>query len=217
MPKRHRPEHSRRRAWTRGRVAGRVLLALALTTSACQLPRVTTVPPDLAYMPAQRVRSAMWVIAAEIEELERLLDPASPIAPEARRVAVREVLVRMDGAAGQLETPGRTTQHPLLNRNLETFRARLERARRAVEADPPRYFPASAIAGSCALCHGVAQARRDAPPRYAAIDTGGVPEALGALDGARAWNVAQSGFEAAAGASPPSLVGAPGPAWSHSR
>jgi hypothetical protein len=143
-----------------------LLIALGFAASGCQQGRLSwggveasTVPPDLGYIPPERVRSAMWVIAAEIEQLERQLDAPGALDPDTRREAVRTALLRMRTAARRLSEPGRTSQHPVLNQNLPLFIERVERAIRAVELDPPSYFRASTLAGSCFLCHGESAAR----------------------------------------------------------
>lgn len=134
-----------------------VLLGLAM---ACQMQtpmgpiRATTSPPSLEYMPPEEIRSAMWVLAAEIQHLENLLTVPAAERSESTRTAVATTLERMRVAALTLDRPGRTSQHPVLDQNLERFVLRLERARRAVDRDPPSYFQASSVAGACFLCHG---------------------------------------------------------------
>jgi hypothetical protein len=129
---------------------------------ACQVSSgyvVTPYPPDLGYVPQERIDSSMWVLAAEIGRLDELIQP--PIDPEDQelRAGVRASLDRMLIAARRLETPGRSTpHHPVLTEHLGEFIQRLERARRAVDRTPPDYFQASALAGGCFLCHGSEQA-----------------------------------------------------------
>ena len=135
-------------------------LFLFMTAVACQVRtpigpvRATSMAPDLKYLPPEEIRTSMWVLAAETQHLETLLaDPTAYEGP-ALRTLVRGALERMRIAATTLDQPGRTTQHPVINQNLENFVGRLERARRAVDRDPPSYFLASSIAGSCFVCHG---------------------------------------------------------------
>jgi hypothetical protein len=166
---------SRRIAVARAGVA--VLLVSALLSAfsiGCETNigpvRASGLPPDLTYIPKARVKTAMWVLAAEIGELERILGArsadGSAAAPD--RYAARASLERMRVAVSTLQEPGRSTQHPALNQNLGRLIARIERAKRALDRDPPDFFPASSIAGSCALCHGpqkqVAGARMEHSP-----------------------------------------------------
>lgn len=136
-------------------------LLVALTVIGCETPsgrmNATAFPPDLSYIPPAQIRTAMWVLAAEIQELERLLSDPEELEGQRgldRSFEVRATLERMRVAAQSLDRPGRSNQHPVLNENLELFLRRLERAERAVDRDPPDYYPASTIAGSCYLCHG---------------------------------------------------------------
>lgn len=133
-------------------------LFLASHLLACQATReriqATTTPPDLRYVPPEQIRTAMWVLAAEIQELERILETPGLLDRPSTQSDVRARLARMRVAAESLDVPGKTTQHPVLNQNLERFLARLRQAERGVDRDPPNYFPASTIAGSCFVCHG---------------------------------------------------------------
>lgn len=119
--------------------------------------RVSMSAPDLENLPPERVRTTMWVLAAEIQLLERLLTDPAETESESKRAAVASTLLRMRVAAQTLDTPGRSTQHPALNQNLEFFLGRLDRAKRALDRNPPNYFSASTIAGSCFVCHGGGQ------------------------------------------------------------
>jgi len=147
-----------------------LLLTAGITSSGCHQGRArwgsmeaSSLPPDLEYIEPGRVRSAMWVIAAEIENLEEQLETAPSASPETRRESIRSTLVRMRAAARSLSEPGRTTQHPVLNQHLPLFIERIDHAIRAVDHDPPSYFRASTLAGSCFLCHGEGVALRKVP------------------------------------------------------
>jgi cytochrome c553 len=136
-----------------------VLASLVLaSTLGCQnasMPfRASPFPPDLKYLPPAQIQTSMWVLAAEVQHLEALLEDAAEAEDPAHRAEVRNTLERMRVAARALDMPGRTTQHPVLNENLGLFIERIDRAKLALDRDPPSYFQASTIAGSCFLCHG---------------------------------------------------------------
>ena len=122
---------------TRSRIAGVLALALSAWGLACGGVRFSNDPPGFQYLPPEPVRSTMWVLAAEIEELERLLATPEGRASEVQRTAVRSTLARMREAARQLDQPGRSSQHPMLDHNLE----RLYREQRSdpvgSEPEPP--------------------------------------------------------------------------------
>ena len=135
---------------------------LGIASVSCQLStplgpfRASTLAPSLDYLPPEETRTVMWVLAAELRHLERLMQAPTIRDPEVLRATVRGTLERMRLAAKTLDEPGRTTQHPEINQNLGLFLGRLERARRAVDRNPPNYFLAGTIAGTCSLCHGEA-------------------------------------------------------------
>jgi hypothetical protein len=130
-----------------------VFVLLAGCTGSAARVREYTYPPRFEYIEPERLHSAMWRLAFEVKELDRTLrDPQADSAAQQRLVST--ILQRMDDAARGIATPGRITQHPLLNRNLSTFRDQVVRAQADVERMPPSYFNATALVGSCAACHG---------------------------------------------------------------
>lgn len=130
-----------------------MLLACVACRDAASGLRVYTYPPGFEYIPEERLASSMWMLAHEVSRLEDVL--AEPEAdPAARRADVVAILQHMDAAAARVDTPGRSTNHPVLSTHLAGFRERIQRARLAVERDPPSYLHASEVVGSCTVCHG---------------------------------------------------------------
>jgi hypothetical protein len=121
-----------------------------------------TYPPDFSYLPPEELRSAMWILAAEVRRLDQLLRDAPAMSGDAaagNQFAIQETLRRLGAAVERIDEPGRVTQHPALNRNLQRFKERVDRAKRGAERTPPNYYQASAVSGSCFLCHGSADER----------------------------------------------------------
>jgi len=133
-------------------------VAVAVAVVGCQVGSglvVSPYPPDLGYVPPERIKSSMWVLAAEINHLDELIRPPLDLDDPVLRDKVHRSLERMTVAARQLDTPGQSTpRHPVLKEHLAQFLERLERAKRAADRTPPDYFQASALAGGCFLCHG---------------------------------------------------------------
>ncbi len=150
-------------------IAVLLLFAAALVFAACHGRNpftnyeATTSPPDLRHVPRAKVRSTMWVLAAEANHLDDLLE--TPPAPddEGARQDVLATLERMAAAARALDPVGQTSQHPLLNRYASQFIRRVEHAQRAARRTPPNYYMASAVSSSCHLCHA-ASAQASATP-----------------------------------------------------
>jgi hypothetical protein len=133
-----------------------LVLALLACRDSGERLREHTYPPSFDYIEQSRLQSSMWTLAFEVRSLDRTLrHPAGDSAEQQRQVA--EILMRIDGAAGGIATPGRVTQHPLLNRNLPRFREQVRRAREDAARTPPNYFFATAIVGSCTACHSSAE------------------------------------------------------------
>lgn len=135
-----------------------VLLGLALLACRDAGPRLRehTYPPSFEYVERSNLESAMWQLAVDIRRLDRTLrEPASDPAQHQQQVV--EILTQVQEAVGSIATPGRVTQHPLLNRNLPRFRELVQRARDDVARTPPNYYSATALSGSCSACHGSAE------------------------------------------------------------
>ncbi len=136
-----------------------LLAATALVAAGCvgRPPfanfEATTSPPDLRHVPREQVRSTMWVLAVESNRLDELLAGLPDPSDEDLRQSVLASLGRMHAAARNLDPPGRSSQHPLLNQFAGPFIQRIEHARRAARRTPPNYYMASAVSSSCHLCH----------------------------------------------------------------
>ena len=139
-------------------VAGILVAACVLSSAiACQSGyrplRESVYPPDFTYVPKSRVKSSMWILAAEIHHLDELLRTAPDASNLRVQRDVQATLRRLSAAVEQIDRPGQTTQHPALNQHLQRFAERLVQAQRGAERTPPNYFQASALSGSCFLCH----------------------------------------------------------------
>jgi len=118
--------------------------------------REHTYPPSFEYVDRSHLHSAMWTLAGEMTDLDhKLRDPAGDPAQQQQDVA--DLLKRVEETVDGIATPGRVTQHPLLNRNLPRFREMVQRARDGVSRTPPSYYSATALTGICSACHAGAQ------------------------------------------------------------
>jgi hypothetical protein len=133
------------------------LLVLASWSLGCgDVPgalRRHTYPPDFQYIPRAEVESAMWALAREIHELDRVLRDDA-MSPERRREVAGALLDAAELTTRELQLDGRRSNHPMLEAHFDQFRQDIIRARDAVRADPPAYFLAGAVSGACVYCHG---------------------------------------------------------------
>ena len=114
--------------------------------------RQFTYPPDFKYIETSDLHSHMWTLARDSQSLKALLAGSEPLTP-AQHQEVIQLLRDMQSAAAELNPPGQRTNHPMLDRNIEAFRLDLAMAVRAAEQEPPNYFLAGSVAGSCSYCH----------------------------------------------------------------
>ena len=140
----------------RSTMAALAFLAVVAMTSGCtdlaKNVRKVTYPPDLTYIPREKVESAMWQMAAGVSELDETLRDETAGEPEKQR-RVLSVLERMQHAADRLDAQGGASNHPLLDRKLPRLGADISAARIAAGAEPPRYALAGAVSGACIYCH----------------------------------------------------------------
>lgn len=129
------------------------LAAAASLALGCGGLRFAAYPPDFSWVPEQQVDSAMRALARDVSELDAILR-AHPIPDVPQRARVLALLGRMEASAASIEAPGTGTNHPVLDHGLARFRANLVDARSAAEAEPPSYFRAGRVSGSCLACHG---------------------------------------------------------------
>jgi hypothetical protein len=111
-----------------------------------------TYPPDFQYLEHSQVVSAMGTLARDVRALKRLLAGTEALDAGQHAEVVR-LLRAMEVTAAELDPKGRRTNHPVIDRNIGAFRRDIEMARLAAERDPPNYFLAGSVAGSCSYCH----------------------------------------------------------------
>jgi hypothetical protein len=128
------------------------LLGVGACKSALESTRRHVYPPTFNYITDDQLQSSMWQLAAGVNDLERILGKDRPISA-AQRLDVIRTLDAMKAATGRLGPEGWPSNHPLITQNLARFRAQLANARRALEIEPPSFYLAGTIAGSCLACH----------------------------------------------------------------
>ncbi len=136
-------------------VTGQRLLAIAallLLTTGCSEVRKLTYPGDITYIDRSTVTGAMRQMADAVSRLENAIRSApSPQAVDQRTV-VGELKV-LERLASSLQTRKGYTTDPLLDKHMSAFIDDVTLAREQAQKQPPNYFLAGHIAGSCAACH----------------------------------------------------------------
>jgi len=112
-----------------------------------------TYPPDFNYISDEELTTTMWRLAAEVSSLDRALNEGR--VPDANvRVQVISILSRMEAISKELGPQDWPSNHPKVARNIGRFRADVANARRAVQVEPPSFYLAGRVSGSCMHCHG---------------------------------------------------------------
>jgi len=122
-------------------------------SSTLEQTRRHTYAPSFNYISDEELQQSMWQLAAGVSSLERILAPESVVTADDRLDVIR-ILERMEAVVAELGPEGLPSNHPRITRHAGGFRAQLERARRAVEREPPSYYLAGTISGGCLACHG---------------------------------------------------------------
>lgn len=137
-----------------GVVAGALVAAGCAGETLGERVRSATYPPDFEYVTKKDVDSSMAKLAVDVQELNRLLRGQATALDATRKAEIVAVLERIQANSSALDSPSQRSNHPLIDSNLRMFREDVERALLSAKDDPPNYFLAGSVAGSCMYCHG---------------------------------------------------------------
>lgn len=129
-----------------------LLFALAVSVAGCEHVRRVTYPPEFTYLTDATVSTSMGRMARHVARLEALMGEA-PTEQAIDRGAVIAELRQLQDVARSLGAGPAATNHLLVDAHVDRFSQSLDRARRAVEHDPPSYYLVGQVTGSCSACH----------------------------------------------------------------
>lgn len=142
-------------------VLGWLSLVTACESDVAAQVRKHTYPPTFQYFTDTELKTTMWQLADLVAQIDGLLagpalgSSAEATPPtEAERQEIDRLLGEMTRVSRALGPGGWPSNHPVVSRGVERFRLDLAAARRAVQLDPPVYYLAGSVAGSCLHCHG---------------------------------------------------------------
>lgn len=122
----------------------------ALSAMACSTAPATREPPRFDVLPKGPVHSAMWQLAGFSAELDHQLR----LPPEQiDHPKVIRMLEGMQKAAARLNEDELRSQHPLLDTNAQELLFDVRHALEAARVEPPNYYLAGVVSGSCIYCH----------------------------------------------------------------
>ncbi len=129
-----------------------IAIAIALLATGCSEIRKLTYPGDVTYIERSTITGAMRQMADAVTRLENAIRSA-PSQDKIDRATVVSELRTLETLASTLHTEKGYSTDPVLDKHMSTFLDDVALAREQAEMQPPNYFLAGHIAGSCAACH----------------------------------------------------------------
>lgn len=143
---------SRRSLWPTSaqiRLLGVVLVCSTLIFGCAQIRKVTY-PQNFVYLEKKEVDSQMVLLSLYVRQLDEFLKVDSGIKDQ---TAVLGVLSKMQASAEKLGASGIDTNHLVIDDHLDQFKSDVFVAIDTASANPPNYYAAGQIYGSCIACH----------------------------------------------------------------
>jgi hypothetical protein len=133
-----------------------VLIGLSLTLVSCSgvagALRQVTYPPGFTYVSREQLTSRMHELGYELQQLDQALGPDNQALSEQQQQVVT-ILNNIERVAGGIQAGEAGSNHPFLQNDMATFMATVGQARVSAGLNPPRYYEAGRVSGSCANCH----------------------------------------------------------------
>lgn len=131
-----------------------VFVAAIVAVQGCAEPRVGlhTYPADLVYLDQDRIETGMLRLSSNIWAINDLLD-RSEIISAFDRERIIDLLGNLENEAIVLGAGAQITNHLLIDENIDQFKSDVKAARLAIESEPPNYYLAGRLSGSCLACH----------------------------------------------------------------
>ncbi len=129
-----------------------VTVLLVASATGCAWVRKATYPPDFVYLEHTQVVSAMAEFNVDIWRIDDIIAGSETILPY-QRDEIIGILQHMAKLADRLGAGPRSTNHLLIDENIDEFKNQVLEALRFVEKDPPNYYLAGRLSGGCMACH----------------------------------------------------------------
>ena len=126
---------------------------IAVVLSAgCTQVEVKSYPPNMVYLDSDQIESAMQRLNTSMWTINDIFDNNEYISSYERERII-SLLQQMEEEAIQLGAGTQKTNHLFIDENIDQFKYDIEAARKAVVAEPPNYYLAGRLSGSCIACH----------------------------------------------------------------
>lgn len=121
-------------------------------SAGCVQVGMRTYPPNMVYLDDQQIGSAMQRLNTRMWTINDIFDSHEYISSY-NRERIIALLEQIEQEAVQLGAGTQKTNHLFIDDNIDQFKYNVEAARKAVVAEPPNYYLAGRLSGSCIACH----------------------------------------------------------------
>jgi ABC-type enterochelin transport system permease subunit len=128
-----------------------ITLGIVVVTS-CTYVRKVTYPPNFVYLEDRQVVSAMADLNVDMWRIDDIIANSETILPYQREEII-QLLQHMEDIADKLGAGTTVTNHLLIDENIDLFKDDVRNARKYVQGEPPTYYLAGRLSGSCMACH----------------------------------------------------------------
>ena len=118
----------------------------------CSQIRKVTYPRDYVYLEKKEVRSKMALLSFYVRQMDEILISQESVSNE-NHVRVLDLLSSINNTTSDLHASNRDTNHLVIDEHMDQFKSDVLIAIRGAKENPPNYFSAGKISGSCVACH----------------------------------------------------------------
>ncbi|MFT7556732.1 MAG: hypothetical protein ACI9LO_003062 [Planctomycetota bacterium] len=129
-----------------------VVLLTTFVLQSCAQIRKVTYPPDFVYLEHKKVTSQMALLGLYTRRLDEIIKPNVYVTQEQHQ-KVLEILSQINQVTDVLGAGSPNTNHLVIDDHIDQFKDGVTTAIIMAEAEPPNYFAAGQLSGSCVACH----------------------------------------------------------------
>lgn len=119
---------------------------------ACAHIRKLTYPPDFVYLEQKDIDNKMVLLGVYIRQMNQILSRKDYINSE-DQLQILNILSSINATTDALGAGSLDTNHLIIDDHIDQFKSDVIAAISAAKADPPNYFHAGQLSGSCLACH----------------------------------------------------------------
>lgn len=133
----------------------KLMVVIFLSTTfvyGCSQIRKITYPLDYVYLEKKEVRNKMALLSFYVGQMDEILVRKESVNNE-DQTRVLELLTLINNTTTVLHSSNRDTNHFVIDEHMNQFKSDVLSAIRGAKQNPPNYFSAGKISGSCVACH----------------------------------------------------------------